>query len=103
MLSFFPVAPKIHDFNFEDNPAESGAYATVQCTVAIGDLPLKITWKFNNETIDNDVGISITSVGRRSSSVIIDSISFKHAGSYTCMAENKAGISVYSTDLNVNG
>ncbi|XP_045473824.1 Down syndrome cell adhesion molecule-like protein Dscam2 isoform X12 [Harmonia axyridis] len=96
------VSPKIHHFDFEDNPAESGGYATVQCTVAVGDLPLKITWNFNNESISNVGGITITSVGRRSSSVIIDSVTYKHAGVYTCIAENKAGVAHYSTVLNVN-
>lgn len=100
---FSSVAPKIHHFNFEDNPAESGGYATVQCTIPIGDLPLKINWKFNNENINSISGVTMTSVGRRSSSLSIESVTYEHAGNYTCIGENKVGKTEYTTTLNVNG
>lgn len=97
------VAPKIHHLNFEDNPVQSGSYATVQCTVAAGDIPLKISWKFNNDTIGSLESITVVSVNRRSSTLSIEPVSYEHAGYYTCIGENKVGKTEIATMLNVNG
>lgn len=40
---------------------------------------------------------------KRSSLLIIESVDAKHAGSYTCIGENRAGRNAYSTDLVVYG
>lgn len=102
-IIFSTVVPKIHHLNFEDNPVESGGYATVQCTVSIGDLPLKFSWKFNNLSIESIPGITVGSVNRRSSTLSIESVSYEHAGSYTCVGENKVGKAELTAVLNVNG
>jgi hypothetical protein len=77
--------------------------ASLQCTVYKGDLPIKITWLHNNDTIGHSDGIIISKASKKVSSLTIDSVQEEHKGSYTCLAENKAGKTSYSTVLNVNG
>lgn len=48
-------------------------------------------------------GIVISKVGQKSIFLNIDSVTDKHAGKYTCIANNKAGVDTYSAVLNVNG
>lgn len=95
--------PRITPFTFEENPVEEGGYVVVQCSVATGDLPLKIFWKFNGTLIIDSDGVSVTSVGKRSSSLTIESVTHHHAGYYTCIGQNKVGQAEYSTLLQVNG
>lgn len=45
----------------------------------------------------------ITNAGKKVSAVTIDSVDERHIGTFTCLAENKAGIASFSAVLNVNG
>lgn len=75
----------------------------MQCSVVAGDLPLNILWKFNNANIDSVKGITVGSANRRSSTISIESVSYEHAGNYTCVVENKVGKTEQTAALNVNG
>lgn len=71
--------------------------------VPVGDLPLNISWLFNNVTLDpaqHQVAISQTN---RVSTLTIDAVTYQHSGNYTCQASNSAGVSSYSAILKVNG
>lgn len=94
--------PRIIPFNFEENPVESGQYATAQCTISHGDLPIGINWLFNDKNVDK-ANVLITAVGRRSSSLSIESVTYEHAGNYTCVGNNKVGSTQFTTQLHVNG
>lgn len=102
-LVCFLVLPRVTPFYFEDSPAQTGQYATIQCTVSRGDLPLIISWKFNDVSVRNEFGVSITAVGKRSSSLTIENTSHENAGNYTCVGENKVGSAEYTAQLIVNG
>lgn len=95
--------PRIAPFSFEEGPAQTGQDMTITCSVPEGDLPLKIQWFLDMEPISQVTGISSSKFGKRSSVLNIESIQAKHAGNYTCMAENDAGQVRYSTELKVNG
>ncbi|CAG9840564.1 unnamed protein product [Diabrotica balteata] len=97
------VVPRITPFYFEDNPVHSGQYVQVSCSVTEGDLPIKIDWELNNDMVHNIPEISITPVGKRTSSLEIEAVTYKHAGNYTCIATNTAGIATFRTELHVNG
>lgn len=97
------MLPRITPFYFEDSPAESEQYVTIQCTVSQGDLPLKISWMFNNVSIQDDGRILVTAVGKRSSSLSIESVDYTNVGNYTCRAQNKAGYTDHTAFLAVNG
>lgn len=95
--------PRIVPFSFEEGPAQTGQDMTLTCNVPDGDLPLKIQWFLNMEPVSMIQGITTSKVGKRTSYMNIESIKGKHAGNYTCMAENKAGQIRYSTELKVYG
>ncbi|CAH0555671.1 unnamed protein product [Brassicogethes aeneus] len=96
------VLPRITPFNFEDNPVHSGQFVQVTCAVSEGDLPIKLSWQLNGKTLEDFPEISTSSVGKRTSILEIESVSYSHAGNYTCKAVNRAGEIGYSTELLVN-
>lgn len=76
---------------------------SVQCILGEGDLPVKILWKFRNEPVESDYGVMISALGARVSNLMIESVEGRHAGNYTCSAENRAGIKTYTAELEVIG
>lgn len=76
---------------------------SVQCILGEGDLPVKILWKFRNEPVESDYGVMISALGARVSNLMIESVEGRHAGNYTCSAENRAGIRTYTAELEVIG
>lgn len=98
------VIPHLLPFTFGDQSLNTDDVAAVQCMALKGDLPIKITWYFDNEpitTIENGVHVVMTSP--RISQLTIESVTAYHRGKYRCVAENKAGQSEYSAELRVNG
>ncbi|KAK9880043.1 hypothetical protein WA026_008554 [Henosepilachna vigintioctopunctata] len=99
---FINVPPQILPFDFGEDTVNSGDLASLHCTVHKGDLPINITWYHNNKTIHYSDGILITKAGKKVSSITIESVKGSHAGTYTCVAENNAGVTSYSSVLSVN-
>lgn len=64
---------------------------------------MNITWIHNNKSIGYNEGILISTAGKKISTISIDSVQEEHSGIYTCLAQNKAGISSHSAELHVNG
>ncbi|XP_024082571.1 Down syndrome cell adhesion molecule-like protein Dscam2 isoform X10 [Cimex lectularius] len=95
------VPPKILPFQFGEEPFAEGEGVSVQCTISTGDLPINITWHFNKEPLTFD-DVYISPLGRRSSAINIEQVSWKHAGNYTCSAMNNAGYTIFSSELLVN-
>nr|XP_024214190.1 Down syndrome cell adhesion molecule-like protein Dscam2 isoform X39 [Halyomorpha halys] len=96
------VAPKVAPFSFGSDPYEAGQFASLTCSVTQGDLPLNITWEYNNKTIDANSDIVVMPAGRRMSTLSIESVSGRHAGLYSCIGVNRAGKDVHSSELLVN-
>lgn len=80
-----------------------GDSATVQCSVAAGDLPIIFSWLLNGRSIKDIQGVNLAQVGKKTSVLSIDSVLEIHAGNFTCLASNKAGITSYTTELVVKG
>jgi Immunoglobulin domain len=83
-----------------------GDTVSVNCIVTGGDLPITISWKWNNQSIAdvyfaND--ILIEKRGKRISMLSIEAVTAHHIGTYTCIAENGAGVTEQQSELNVNG
>lgn len=76
---------------------------SITCTVSGGDLPVDFKWTLNNDPIDSYFDVLIEKRGKRTSSLLIESLKAHHAGNYTCKAQNAAGIVEYSSTLIVNG
>lgn len=97
------VPPRIAPFSFEEGPINSGDYASIQCTVPNGDLPINIEWTFNGDNFRQYAEIVVSKNGRRGSTLTIDSVSYSLAGNYTCIASNRAGYYQHTAQLLVNG
>lgn len=84
--------------NFEDQ-------ASVQCSISGGDRPIHVTWLFNGVELPrrNEYEITLSKVTKNVHILAIDSIYAKHAGNYTCVATNRAGLAQHTADLIVNG
>lgn len=76
---------------------------SVTCTVSGGDLPINFLWMLNRAPIEPSMDILTEKRGKRISVLMIDSLKAKHAGNYTCAAENGAGSVEYNSALIVNG
>nr|XP_015838893.1 PREDICTED: Down syndrome cell adhesion molecule isoform X21 [Tribolium castaneum] len=96
------VPPQITPFEFTDNPVNSEDMCSLLCTVSKGDFPIEITWRLNNRSIEAYQGISVLRTNKRISQLSIDSVQAEHAGEYTCLAKNPAGITHQSAILHVN-
>ncbi|KAL3270307.1 hypothetical protein HHI36_009358, partial [Cryptolaemus montrouzieri] len=97
------VMPQIILTDFGEDSISSGELASLTCSVHKGDLPIKMEWRHNNKTIGINDGILVSMVGKKVSTLTIESVQDKHAGTFTCLAENKAGAAEYSVYLHVNG
>lgn len=79
------------------------------CSVTKGDLPLKIWWTFKGDfdhfehNLTTNDGIVITRNGQKVSFLTIEAVKARHKGNYTCIAQNKAGVSQQSSYLSING
>lgn len=97
------VPPKIAPFTFGDEAMNSGDTVSVQCTIAGGDLPANVMWTLNGSPLEPYMEIITEKRGKRINNLMIDSVSDKHAGNYTCIVENSAGIAQHSAELIVIG
>lgn len=101
----FLVAPQIAPFSISEEPANWGEQVSAICSVVKGDLPIEIRWSLNSEPITRlthpDVAISNT--GKKTSVLVIESVTARHAGEYSCVASNLVGSVSRSAVLSVNG
>lgn len=81
----------------------SGQFVEVSCTVSEGDLPILFEWQLNRNKLEDFPEIVISAVGKRTSFLSIEAVSYTHAGNYTCTAKNSAGQAFFSSELQVNG
>lgn len=96
------VLPQINPFEFESK-VNTGEGVQLTCYVGKGDVPLNISWSFNNKPIRSVFGISTVPVGSQTSLLIINSVQPEHAGLYSCHVSNLVGDTVHSAELFVNG
>jgi hypothetical protein len=97
------VLPRIYPFSFGDSPIFAGQAAQLTCLVSEGDMPLLLYWSFNNRTDLSKIGISTTQIHRMARVLLIESTNSFHSGTYVCTAKNDAGVTNFSTTLQVNG
>ncbi|XP_049823713.1 Down syndrome cell adhesion molecule-like protein Dscam2 isoform X9 [Aethina tumida] len=96
------VPPQISPFDFGEDPINSGDVASVQCTVHKGDLPIKIKWYHNGKPVNEDLGIVISKIGKKISTLSIEDVQAQHSGNYTCVVENSAGQAQFTAELYIN-
>lgn len=94
------VPPKILPIQSMNNVLREGMRAAITCQTIEGDLPFKFRWEKNGQPVSSS---QIRRPDEYSSSLVIDNISTKHTGNYTCYAENVAGVESFTVPLTVNG
>lgn len=97
------VPPKITPFTFGDEPMNQDEPVSISCTLSGGDLPINVSWTLNGAEIESWHEILTETRGKRINVLMIESLKAKHAGNYSCIAENAAGTVVHSSELIVNG
>lgn len=97
------VPPKITPFTFGGEPMNYDETVSVTCTVSGGDSPINFMWKFNRAPIEPYLEVLTEKRGKRINVLMIESLKAKHAGNYTCVAANAAGVAEHASELIVNG
>lgn len=64
---------------------------------------MSVEWKWNGLPLESYLEIQTEKRGKRINNLIIDLVSAKHAGNYTCLASNAAGVAEHTAELIVNG
>ena len=75
----------------------------ILCTVTQGDEPLSIKWSLQGDSVSSEPELTTASLGTRTSMLTIQSVGYRHSGTYTCSASNKGGTRSQSVEVNVNG
>lgn len=92
----------IEPFSFQDGLAEGMRTRTI-CGVSRGDLPLRLIWLKDGETLMPSLGANVSSLDQYTSILSIPSLSHSHSGEYTCVASNQASEVKYTASLQVKG
>lgn len=95
--------PKIATFSFGDEPLNFGESASAQCTISGGDLPMEVKWTLNGMDIPSYLEVSTSKIGKRINILSIESVKADHAGNFSCIASNRAGIAEFTAPLIVIG
>ena len=82
---------------------DEGEFAQLVCIVSKGDEPLTLTWALKGDVISSEPGLTTASLGTRTSMLTINSVGYRHSGTYTCTAKNTAGVTSETALLKVNG
>ena len=80
-----------------------GERLALQCAVVKGGLPLTLTWLKENAAITNTAGINVNRINDFTISLTIETLSWQHAGHYTCRAQNDAGRAEFTALVVVQG
>ena len=95
--------PEIVPFDFGGDSVNEGESAMIMCNIRKGDKPYHITWNLKGDIVSSDPDLTTTMLGTQASILTINNVGYRHSGVYTCRAENQAGVTTYSAQLNVNG
>lgn len=100
-----PQAPQITPFTFNQNVQENQR-SSVLCTISSGDLPVTIQWLKDGQLLSKSLADAkkITIKPDLDQSTLkLNQVKLEHAGNYTCLAKNRAGVASYSAQLIVHG
>ncbi|GFU20645.1 down syndrome cell adhesion molecule-like protein 1 [Nephila pilipes] len=92
-------APVVSPFIFP--PAlKEGERGSAICTIRSGDRPVEFQWKKDGEALQKASNVDIQSL-KDSSFLIIESVTSKSSGNYTCIVTNTFGRDEYTSSLTV--
>lgn len=97
------MPPEILPFSFGEKSRNAGQSVSISCAVVDGDKPITVLWTLNNVKVSPLMGITTVSLGNSGSILTIPAVTYEHIGTFTCVAENAAGIATFSSQLSVTG
>lgn len=104
-LSLEAQAPIIAPFAFSQYVQENQR-SSVLCTLSSGDLPATFSWLKDGQLLTPSLAQSrriIIKPDSDQSTLKFTSVRLDHAGNYTCVAKNRAGVQSHSAQLVVHG
>ncbi|GLH07043.1 Down syndrome cell adhesion molecule-like protein Dscam2 [Gryllus bimaculatus] len=97
------VPPRILPIPAMTNLLQEGMRAAISCQIIEGDLPVTFRWERNGQPIPlSNYGITTRRLDEYSTSLVIEQITSRHSGNYTCVAQNIAGAESFTVPLTVN-
>lgn len=93
--------PKIQYFQFP-HLVKIGDKINIPCMISRGHPPFKFEWFKNSEILKSNGNIQIIE-SNDFSRLIINPVTEKSSGNYTCSVSSDAGFDSFSTILNVKG
>lgn len=102
---YLSADPVIAPFAFDQNVQENQR-SSVLCTISSGDLPVTISWLKDGQLLTPNLALAkqITIKPDSDQSTLkFNKVRLDHAGNYTCVAKNRAGIQAHSAQLIVRG
>ncbi|KAF4517358.1 hypothetical protein B566_EDAN018819 [Ephemera danica] len=93
--------PLLLPFSFGERAMSSGSVVAVPCAVIGGDHPVHVHWLHNGHLIKHRSDVTSLPLGEAGAFLSIPSVHARHAGTYTCVAKNRAGIAEFSAMLNI--
>lgn len=96
------MPPKLSIFTFRRDLA-LGERVYEACTVIGGDKPVQVTWTKDGVPVKSIEGVQVRNLDQLTTFLVIDHLSPRHAGNYTCTATNDAASAQHTSALNVNG
>lgn len=94
--------PKISPFSFPRDIQE-GMRATITCSVFHGDQPISVSWLKDGHPIHPTSDLFSRSIDELTSTLVVQHITPKDNGNYTCVARNAAAAVNYTAQLLVLG
>lgn len=95
-------SPKLQPLFFPHN-VKSGLSTKTICTIERGEKPLSFKWKHNNKDIVNSSSPIMINTFLDYTLLVIDPVSSKHGGNYTCIVRNSKGEDSFTAALVVQG
>ncbi|XP_064472105.1 cell adhesion molecule Dscam1-like isoform X2 [Ornithodoros turicata] len=95
------VPPLIERFAFDEHLYE-GMRTRIYCNIARGDPPVSIAWFRDGHPVRGSADLQVRVLDAFSVALVIESLSPRHNGNYTCVASNPAATVNYTAELRVH-
>jgi hypothetical protein len=95
--------PVIMPFGFDQNGLNGGTSSKIFCIIMAGDTPVQIRWYKNDRAFEANDKKRVQMLDDTTSMLSLNKLDLEDSGTYTCRANNSAGLTQYSTFLRVKG
>lgn len=97
----FIDAPVVASFAFP-SALQEGERGSATCTIRSGDRPVEFQWKKDGILLTQSSNVDIQYI-KDSSLLLIETVTSKSSGNYTCIVKNSFGQDQFTASLSVTG